>query len=88
VHDETKVILNIFIRLKAIYDLHSRFLPSHSHAKCKSHIMIYNYFSILVSEILVLKSNMNLFHVLIFLILFLLKKTNYLLTYYRVQSPS
>jgi len=58
VHDETKVILNIFIQLKAVYDLHSRLLPSHSHANWKSHI-IYGYFSILVSDILVLKSNMN-----------------------------
>lgn len=58
VHDETKVILNILIQLKAVYDLHSRLLPSHNHAKCKSHI-IYSYFSILVSDILVLKSNMN-----------------------------
>jgi len=47
VHDETKVILNIFIQLKAVYNLHSRFLPSHSHAKCKSHIIIYSYFIIL-----------------------------------------
>jgi len=56
VHDETKVILNIFIQLKAVYDLHSRLLSSHhSHAKCKSHI-IYSYFSILVNYILLLKS--------------------------------
>ena len=62
-----KVILNIFVQLKAVYDLQSRLLPNHSHAKCKSHI-IYSYLSILVSDISVLKSNMNKLHALIFLI--------------------